>query len=309
MTSAGLMLRVTDTSKGLTVWAPAKVNLTLRVLGTRPDGFHELESVAALVDFCDRLHVAEAEDLSLTCGGEAVPADETNLVLRAARALQETVGTRRGARLHLEKRIPPGRGLGGGSSDAAAALVGLDALWGCGLDAEALAEVGARVGSDVPLFFAGPLAVLRGRGERVERVEGPRPSWRLVLAWPDYGLSTAAVYAAYDRLGSAPGQDGPPATAILEHLQAPAREVKSFLVNDLERPADNLRKDRLHVGLLLRQAGAEAVGMSGSGSAYFALADTEDEARRWARRVRAAGASARAVRLLGNGIEQQENTS
>jgi len=309
MTSAGLMLQVTDTSEGLTARAPAKVNLTLRVLGTRPDGFHELESVAAVVDFCDRLRVAQAEGLSLTCEGEAVPADETNLVLRAARALQEAVGARRGARLHLEKRIPPGRGLGGGSSDAAAALVGLSALWGCGLDAEALAEVGAGVGSDVPLFFAGPLAVLRGRGERVERVEGPRPSWRLVLAWPDYGLSTAAVYAAYDRLGSAPGQGGPPATAILDHLQAPAREAKSFLVNDLERPADNLRRDRLHVGLLLRQAGAEAVGMSGSGSAYFALADTEEEARRWAQRVRAAGASARVVRLLGNGIEQQENTS
>jgi 4-diphosphocytidyl-2-C-methyl-D-erythritol kinase len=212
----------------------------------------------------------------------------------------------RGARLRLEKRIPPGRGFGGGSSDAAAALVALNALWGCALDRAELAALGAHAGSDVPLFLGSPLAVLRGRGEQVEPVQA-RCSWRLVLAWPDYGLSTAEVYAAYDRLG--PGDAGEPAaTAVLDRLDGPAAEAGPFLVNDLTDAADNIRAGRFDVRACLRQAGAEAVGMTGSGSAWFAAADRDDRARQWADAARAAGAQTCIATLLVDGVEQHGRT-
>jgi len=300
------MLEVTSRRRGWRVRAPAKVNLTLRVLGVRPDGHHALESVVAGVTLFDTLTAEPGDRLALACEGYAVPENEENLVLAAARTLQEASGTRAGARLHLTKRIPPGRGFGGGSSDAAAALVALDRLWGCGLDRAALARLGALVGSDVPLFFGTPVVVMRGRGEVIEPVE-VRCGWRLALAWPQEPLSTAEVYAAYDRL---PARDrpAPAATDILGCLDGPARAAKPFLVNDLEQAADNVRRGRLDLRACLRQAGAQAVGMTGSGSAYFALADGETEARHWADVARVAGADTFVASLLADGSEQQEKT-
>ena len=302
------MLKITSSPDGLTVRAPAKVNLTLRVLGTRPDGYHALESVVAGVSLFDTLRIQPADGLLLTCTGAGagldVPDGDANLVLRAARALQEACGARDGARLALEKRIPPGRGFGGGSSDAAAALVGLNALWDTGLAPDELSRIGASIGSDVPLFLGPPLAVMRGRGEEIEPVRG-RSSWRLVLAWPDFASPTADVYAAYDCLGQTE-DDRPAATEVLARLDGPAHQAKPFLVNDLEPAADTIRGPRLGLRAVLEAAGAEAVGMTGSGSAYFAAADTEPDARRWADAVRAAGAETCLARLLVDGIEQQE---
>ncbi len=301
------MLEITSLRRGLTVQAPAKVNLTLRVLGTRPDGYHALESVVAAISLFDTLRVEPGRRLTLACDGAAVPDGEANLVLRAARRLRGRCGVRDGAHLVLTKRIPPGRGFGGGSSDAAAALLALNTLWGCGLGREDLAGIGAQIGSDVPLFFATPVAIMRGRGEEVEPVRA-RSSWRLVLAWPPYPTPTAEVYAAYDRLETETA-GGPSATEVLPYLAGPARAAGPFLVNDLERAADNVRGGRLDLRACLREAGAEAVGMTGSGSAYFAAADSQAEARAWADAARAAGAEAYIAALLADGTEQQENTS
>lgn len=301
------MLQVTSLRHGWRVQTPAKVNLTLRVLGVRPDGYHALESVVAGVSLFDTLDVEADDRLALTCDGHAVPEGEGNLVLTAARTLQEACGVTAGARMHLVKRIPPGRGFGGGSSDAAAALAALDRLWGCGLEAEGLADLGARVGSDVPLFFGPGLAVMRGRGEDVEPVEGRCP-WHLALAWPEEALATAEVYAAYDRLVAGKVPEGPSATAILDRMNGPARAAAPFLVNDLEAAADNVRSSRLDLRACLQEAGADAVAMTGSGSAYFAVADTEGEARQWADAARAAGAETHVARLLVDGNEQQEKT-
>lgn len=298
------MIEAATANQVVTVHAPAKVNLTLRVLGTRADGFHELESVVAAVDLADRLSLALAQDLRLSCAGIAVPPGDDNLVLKAARLLRAECGVVQGAAIRLEKRIPPGRGLGGGSSDAAAALVGLNALWACGLSAADLARLGARIGSDVPLFFGSPVSVLRGRGEHIESTDARLPWW-VTLAWPDYGNPTVDVYREYDR---APVTDGgrAAATAILDRLAAPAREVAPLLVNDLEAAARRTRPDGLNLRTLLEQAAAPAVTMTGSGSAYMALSDTETEARRLADAARAAGVEAVVVRTWETGNPRKE---
>ncbi|MGB2828817.1 MAG: 4-(cytidine 5'-diphospho)-2-C-methyl-D-erythritol kinase, partial [Phycisphaerae bacterium] len=194
-------------------------------------------------------------------------------------------------------------GFGGGSADAAATLVALSALWGLNLAREDLARLGARVGSDVPFFFGSPVAILRGRGERLEAVQA-RPRWWLALAWPDYCLATVDVYAALDRLAESVN-GWPEATAILEALEGPASGASALLVNDLEGAARRVRLDGMDLRAVFRQSGAAAVGMTGSGSAYFALADTEGQARRFGDAARAAGAEATVVRPLRE-LEQQE---
>jgi len=300
------MLRMTSANREVMVETPAKVNLTLRVLGKRADGFHDIESVVAAVGLFDRLRLRAADRLSLTLrpasaglgGDAAVPTGDGNLVLRAARLLGEVCGVRLGAEIELEKRIPVGRGFGGGSSDAAATLHGLSALWDLDLSGEELVHLGTQLGSDVPFFLGSPVAVMRGRGDRLASVDA-RPPWWLALAWPPYGMPTPDVYAAYDRLGDHGGvRIG--GTDILDHLEGLAAEAAAFLVNDLEAAERSIRSDGPAVRGLLERAGAPAVGMTGSGSAYFALADTEAEARRLAEAVRAGGAEAEVARMLGS---------
>jgi 4-diphosphocytidyl-2-C-methyl-D-erythritol kinase len=298
------MLQMTSSKSTLAVEAPAKVNLTLRVVGRRADGFHDLESVVVATNLCDRLVMAPAEDLSLTCQGPDchgadIPTGDENLVMKAARLLCQSRQVRMGAEISLTKSIPAGRGFGGGSSDAAATLAGLNVLWGLNLARGELAELGARIGSDVPLFFGPPVSVVRGRGEHITPAAA-RPRWWLTLAWPDYGHSTADVYAAYDRM-PCDGDRLPAATEILNHMDGPAAKVAAFLVNDLEPAARSLRSDGPDVRAVLEGAGARAVGMTGSGSAYFAIADTETQAEVLASAARAAGAGAVVVRLLNAG--------
>jgi len=298
------MMNIEITGRTIVVETPAKINLTLRVLGKRPDGYHDLESVVAAVGLRDRLTFRPAAELSLTCDSAIVPLGNDNLIIKAAQVLAEACGRKGGAAIHLEKRIPPGRGFGGGSSDAAAALAGLALLWKTGHRPDELACLGARIGSDVPLFFGSVVSVMRGRGERIERLTA-RPSWWTVLAWPDYGLPTVDVYKAYDAL---PPQDGqrPAATEILRHLKEPAKQAGPFLINDLEPAAESIRPDGPELRAILEQAGAPAVGMTGSGSAYFALTDTETEARHLAQAARGKGAEAVIAPILAEGKTQQE---
>ena len=291
------MLDVTPSSGALVVEAPAKVNLTLRILGRRRGGFHDLESVVAAVSLTDRLTFRPADRLHVACADPDVPVGDGNLVARAARALAEATGATAGADVELLKRIPVGRGLGGGSSDAAAALVGLNALWDLGLSRQALVRLGADLGSDVPFFLGTPTAVLRGRGERLQPAD-TSPRWWLVLGWPDFGLATAEVYAAYDRL-PAPAGHRPAATDVLAHLAGPAALAAPLLVNDLERAAWTVRCSIKGLRRVFAEAGAAAVGMTGSGSACFALADTPNEAHRWARAAQAAKCQAVVVQFIG----------
>jgi 4-diphosphocytidyl-2-C-methyl-D-erythritol kinase len=258
--------------------APAKLNLLLAVTGRRADGFHDLVSLVVPLDFGDTLRVEAAERMELSCDDPAVPADGTNLVLMAAQAFATASGWKGGARFALEKRIPAGAGLGGGSSDAVAALLALNRMAGpeFALNATRLAAVAAAVGSDCPLFLAGGPVVMRGRGERLEalppRAVGRLAGRRVLVVKPGFGISTPW---AYGRLAAgAPG-------SYLAAAEAEARlrrwigderaAAEELLFNSMEPPA--FRKFPALPLLLeeLRGKFGFAAGMSGSGSACFAL--------------------------------------
>lgn len=179
-----------------TLWpAPAKLNLFLHVIGRRPDGYHDLQTVFQLIDLADDIHIQVRADsrIERVTGPDEVP-PETDLVVRAARALQAATGCRQGASLSVIKRIPMGGGLGGGSSDAATVLVGLNRLWGCGLSEDDLAGIGVKLGADVPVFVRGRTAWAEGRGERLTPLELPE-AW-YVLVHPKVHVPTAVVFQA-----------------------------------------------------------------------------------------------------------------
>ncbi len=262
----------------LTIFAPAKLNLFLAITGRRADGFHDLVSVVAPVDVGDTLRVTGVADgkFALSCDDAAVPVDETNLVLKAARAFGRATGWTGGARFGLEKRIPVGAGLGGGSSDAVAALRGLNALAGEPLGPGRLAEVAATLGSDCPLFLPGGPVVMRGRGERVEALAAgaaARLRGRRVLIFkPGFGIATPWAYG--QMAAGAPGSYVPAAeaegrlAAWIERAEAPA---EALLFNGMERVA--FAKFVALPTLLeqLRGRFGVAARMSGSGSACFAV--------------------------------------
>jgi len=255
----------------LLVRCPAKVNLHLEVVRRRPDGYHDIDTVMQAIDLHDDLRVEPADDLTLTCSDPALPTDERNLVLRAALALHEAAGSRAGARLSLTKRIPDRAGLGGGSSDAAGALAGLNALWGLGLPRGALGDVAARVGSDVAFFLTGGAARCTGRGEVVERIP---TAWqpRFALVCPDVGVSTPEAYGRLSFPLTPPGPDG---TMLCRRLIAgDVAGVGSALFNRLERPAFDMHPALREGKARLAETGAFAgVLMSGSGSALFGLCE------------------------------------
>lgn len=253
----------------LTAPSPAKLNLTLRVTGVRPDGFHELESLVALVNLVDTLTVELDPDgtLSLACDDPRVPTDERNLVLQAARCLRLASGTRTGARFTLTKRIPLGAGLGGGSSNAATALRLLNDLWGLDRPMEELAAIGGVVGSDVPLFFHGPLCIMRGRGERVTHEAATVTGWA-ALVLPELECATPKVYAAWDRLAEHPPR---PALADIRAALGHVDTLMPLLFNDLE---DAAQAEYPELADLLTDAAAAAGGpfrLTGSGAAIFRL--------------------------------------
>lgn len=257
---------------------PAKLNLLLAVIGRRPDGFHELVSVVAPVEFADTLTVELADEFSLGCDDPAVPVDGTNLVLKAAQAFRAATGWRGGARFLLTKRIPMGAGLGGGSSDAATALLALNGLAGGTLAPAALAQVAAEVGSDCPLFLPGGPVAMRGRGERVEKLREPvagRLRGRAVLIFkPAFAVATPwafAQIAARSKRGYPPGAEAEARLANYLHAVETGAEGDELLFNDLER--DVFAKFVALPVLLeqLRRQFGLAPRMSGSGSACFAL--------------------------------------
>jgi 4-diphosphocytidyl-2-C-methyl-D-erythritol kinase len=266
--------------------SPAKINLTLRVGPTRPDGFHEIESLVARVGLCDTVNVTLRDDgqLSLACDDPAVPGDETNLALRAARRLREATGVRnRGVDIALEKRIPPGAGLGGGSSNAATVLMLLNELWRTELPPTELATIGAEIGSDVPLFFHSPLCIVRGRGELVEDAPRTLAGW-VVLVMPSLHSMTRDVYAAWDRLESHAPRPSP--EQILKQADSPAT-LMEHLFNGLEEPAFRVSPQLSELSERLNELAEGPVRMTGSGSAFFRLFDSEAEASFFADQVRA----------------------
>jgi 4-diphosphocytidyl-2-C-methyl-D-erythritol kinase len=263
-------------SPSLQVRCPAKLNLFLDVLRRRPDGYHDLDTVMQAVDLSDDLEISPRPDsaLSLECSDPRLPCDERNLVLRAALALREQTGVRAGAHFRLTKRIPAEAGLGGGSSDAAGALVGLNAAWGLGLSTEALRQVAAAVGSDVAFFLYGGTARCTGRGEAVE----PLPvaaEFHYVVVVPRVSVSTAE---AYRRLHFPLTPAGASASMFLHSLLAgDVAGMGESLYNRLEAPAFSIHPVLSDVKAELAATRLFAgVAMTGSGSALFGLCSPED---------------------------------
>lgn len=278
-------------SDAVTVRVPAKINVYLEVRGLRTDGYHAIDTVMLPVGLEDRLTARRVRgtDVSLRIrrpGG--VPLDGTNTVLRAARALREAAGVAAGATLILEKRIPVGAGLGGGSADAAGALVALDRLWRCRAGPAALSALAASIGSDVPFFLGDGPARATGRGERVSPVPC-RGAFHAVLVYPGVPLSTGNVYekckARLTRVRR---------SARLRHILSALRggnaaALGAHLRNDLEAAAVSLAPSLRTLHADLDRLLFLGVGMTGSGSAFFGVCAGRAEALARARAVGRAG--------------------
>lgn len=271
----------------------AKVNLVLEVLGKRPDGYHELSTVLQAVDLFDRLTVQTAETITLETSDAALPVDDGNLVVRAARLLRDAAGFEAGARIVLDKRIPVAAGLGGGSSDAAATLWGLNRLWGLRWRRERLVELAVALGMDVPFFLGAGRALGTGRGEVLAPLPGTG-GYALVLVNPGVPLSTREVYR---RVPEGWRAEAVGTRRLVEALRTRnVARVAAALSNHLERWVEPAMPVIGRMKAALLAAGALGAVMSGSGPTVFGLARSLDQARQIRRRVCRAGWSAWAVR-------------
>ncbi|MEW6307467.1 MAG: 4-(cytidine 5'-diphospho)-2-C-methyl-D-erythritol kinase [Bacillota bacterium] len=284
--------------------ARAKVNLALEIVGRRPDGYHDLITVLQAIGLEDRLTFRpRAEGISLTVTGPwsaGVPVGEGNLVRRAAELLRRESGCGGGAEIVLEKRIPAGAGLGGGSSDAAAALICLAHLWGVEASPDRLAALGARLGADVPFFVGGHGTCLaRGRGDVLEPLPELGDVW-LAVAFPGLPQDTARAYAHYDLQPPGPPT---PAAPVVEAIKASDRQALCSAIGNALRPAVvSLRPDIEAVLKLLRDSGALAAELTGSGSAVFAVSPDQAGAVRLRGRLERAGLAAWAVPAMARTI-------
>ena len=277
------------------VWAPAKVNLFLEVLGKRPDGYHELATLMTAVSLYDTLELTDlpSGDVRLTCDHPSLSTGPENLVCRAVELVRQRTGRRDGVAVRLWKRIPLAAGLAGGSSDAAAALAGLNRLWHLGWRRAELAELGARLGSDVAFFFSAPAAWCTGRGEVTAPVRLGR-ALDFVLACPPVGLSTAEVFRGV----TVPER---PRDGAEVRRAAEAGDVEALgraLFNRLQPVAERLCP--AVADLCDRLAGLGPAGrlMSGSGSSVFALCHSPEEALALSRALRSVREEGDGVRVL-----------
>jgi 4-diphosphocytidyl-2-C-methyl-D-erythritol kinase len=284
----------------LRLTAPAKINWTLEVLGRRPDGFHAVKTILQTIDLFDSLELESAPELTLAATGEGLPPPQENLTMRAARLLQERAGYNGGARMRLTKTIPVAAGLGGGSSDAAAALRGLDRLWSLVLPHERLAELAAEVGSDVPFFLRGGTALAEGRGERITPLpDAPRTAILMVVPPLSIPHKTQRMYSL---LGPEDYNDGSASDRFADALRQgqPLRESDLYDVFDslAFRAFPELQTCRQ----ALIQAGAEAVHLAGSGPALFVLLRDEEQRGRLARAAASVGAQAFAATTIPSSL-------
>ncbi len=293
---------ISQSDSVIEILAPAKLNLFLEVLGRRDDGFHEIETLMATISLFDTLRFAalDRDEIRLTCRwaeginatNKAVhenllsdlPEAGDNIVFRVLKELKRRTGEARGAHVELVKRIPSEAGLGGGSSDAAAALVAANLAWDLRWPREQLAEFAAEFGSDIPFFFHSGAAICRGRGERIERIDRfPRLSF--VVARPVGGLSTKEVYRRCQPAASPQRVDGLVSSLREQRLDRIGRQF----ANRLQAPAEELSPHVADLRRTFEQLDCLGHQMSGSGTSYFGLCRNGRHARRVAGRLRAAG--------------------
>ncbi len=273
--------------------AYAKVNLTLEVLHKRPDRYHELRSVVQTVSLADEITVQpNTPGTMLRVSGYPVPGGDDNLVMAAIRQVASRLGVSRDLELALRKVIPSGRGLGGGSSDAAATLRALGCLHNWQIDRETLNSIAAELGSDVPLFLKGGTMLISGRGETVQCLPGPEPGFSLVLAWPEVSVPTEV---AYGLLQAEDFSQGEASAQLWEALQRGEKPRAEGLVNCFERAVFAQWPEVRTLHERLSELAGVPARMTGSGSGVFALTD---QAEALAQAIRAEGYEAHALRSV-----------
>ncbi|PEA54304.1 4-(cytidine 5'-diphospho)-2-C-methyl-D-erythritol kinase [Bacillus pseudomycoides] len=281
----------------LLVKAPAKINLSLDVLGKRPDGYHEVKMIMTTIDLADRLELTElSEDrIEIVSHNRYVPDDQRNLAYQAAKLLKERFQVKKGVSIAIEKTIPVAAGLAGGSSDAAAALRGLNQLWNLGLTIDELAKLGAKIGSDVSFCVYGGTAIATGRGEKIEHIKTPPSCW-VILAKPHIGVSTADVYGNLN-LNRVTHPD---VNRMVEVIQNGDYEgICQAVGNVLEDVTFSMHPEVAHIKAQMKRFGADAVLMSGSGPTVFGLVHHDSRMHRIYNGLKGFCDQVYAVRLLG----------
>lgn len=297
-------LLLEQSNSQLMIQAPAKLNLSLRILARRPDGYHEIETVMVSIQHYDTLTFSPSSRAEIVFRYEnlidqqfvntihpphdetaLIPQDHTNLVVRAAQLLKEYAGTDHGTEILLQKRIPAAAGLAGGSSDAAATLAGLNQLWNLRLNLQELSHLAAQLGSDIPFFLCGePMAVCRGRGEQIEPIPLHEKLW-FVVAKPRAGLSTALVYRHCQ-----PTHDSPSIAPLLSGLaQRDQTSAARALHNGLQAAAVELCPAIRQLESTFANLDVIAHQMSGSGTAYFGWCGSESAAQAAAKQLTSLG--------------------
>ncbi|WP_237982467.1 4-(cytidine 5'-diphospho)-2-C-methyl-D-erythritol kinase [Bacillus thuringiensis] len=281
----------------LLVKAPAKINLSLDVLGKRQDGYHEVKMIMTTIDLADRLELMElAEDrIEILSHNRYVPDDQRNLAYQAAKLLKEKFNVKKGVSITIEKTIPVAAGLAGGSSDAAATLRGLNKLWNLGLTIDQLAELGAKIGSDVSFCVYGGTAIATGRGEKIEHIKTPPSCW-VILAKPHIGVSTADVYGnlKLNRVTH------PNVDKMVNVINAgDYKGICDTVGNVLEDVTFAMHPEVARIKAQMKRFGADAVLMSGSGPTVFGLVHHDSRMHRIYNGLKGFCEQVYAVRLLG----------
>ncbi|MGM8366798.1 4-(cytidine 5'-diphospho)-2-C-methyl-D-erythritol kinase [Virgibacillus sp. W0181] len=277
--------------------APAKINLSLDVLGKRDDGYHEVEMIMTTIDLYDRIELESlpSNEIQVSVATRYVPSDERNLAYKAAKVMKDWLNIKKGVHIKIKKSIPVAAGLGGGSADAAAVLRGLNRLWNLQLSNKALAGIGIEIGSDVPFCVYNKTALVQGRGEKVTPLPRPPACW-VVLAKPDIGVSTTKIFQLLDTVDIV----HPQTDNIIQALKFSDFDMLCmYTANVLEQITTELHPEVKEIKQRMVQAGVMGGLMSGSGPTIYGLVKQEKKGQRICNGLRGFCNEVYVVRILG----------
>ena len=269
---------------GVTLLAPAKLNLTLDITGVQENGYHTMDMLMQAVSLYERVRVSRSDRLEISAAGAPLPLGPKNVAWKAAVAFFQQTGLLAGAQIRLEKNAPIRAGMGGGSADAAAVLVGLNLIYGARLTTEQLCQIGSEVGADVPFALVGGTARVQGFGEQVFSLP-PLPDCLFVVCMPGYGISTPQAFAAYDEVGASVRPDNEVAEQAIR--AGKLEELFPALGNALQKASAG--RDTEKICRLLMTAGAKAALMTGSGAATYGIFTSPSAAERGRQALQNAG--------------------